>query len=250
MRIGWGMLVSMALVATGLVAGAAASADDTADDTADQAIDQTIQTTDTTSSAPPASLDAPATVDETPVRSMQVVEPGVAESPAERAGEAIQLTEPPPAPTTTTTTTTTLPPLDQLPANSGIGRRIVYSKSNQWVWLVTGDDVVEKKHAVSGRRTWNQPLPGEYSVFSRSQYTCNIKNPSLCWRYMVRFTVGPEGDNIGFHEIPTDTSTGNAVQGEWQLGQPLSAGCIRQATPDALYVWNWAPVGTKVVVLP
>jgi lipoprotein-anchoring transpeptidase ErfK/SrfK len=235
MRIGWGMLAAMTLVATSLVVGAAASAD---------------HPPRAASVGNDVPLDEPAGIDETPVRSVDFVEPGRATAPAERSGEAIQLTEPPPAPTTTTTTTTTLPPLDQLPPNSGQGRRIVYSKTNQWVWLVTGDEVVEKKHAVSGRRTWNQPLPGEYSVFSRSQYTCNIKNPSLCWRYMVRFTVGPDGDNIGFHEIPTDTSTGNTVQADWQLGQPLSAGCIRQATPDALYVWNWAPVGTKVVVLP
>ena len=64
---------------------------------------------------------------------------------------------------------------------------------------------------------------------------------------MVRFTVGPDGDNIGFHEIPKNN--GVPVQTEAQLGQPLSGGCVRQATPDAEYMWNWAPVGTKVVVL-
>lgn len=246
------MLVTLSMVTAGLLVGAGAAADghDNGDldldlETADTTTETTVPTT-----VPPASLDDVTTVSATSERTMQLDVPGNAVVPAERSGEQIQLTEPPVAPTTTTTTTTTLPPLDQLPPNSGQGRRIVYSKTNQWVWLVTADEVVEKKHPVSGRRTWNQPLPGEYRVFSRSQFTCNIKNPSLCWRYMVRFTVGPEGDNIGFHEIPTDNRTGNRVQNESQLGQPLSAGCIRQATPDALYVWNWAPVGTKVVVLP
>jgi lipoprotein-anchoring transpeptidase ErfK/SrfK len=237
------MLATLSMVAAGLLVGAGASADGEGDlETTDATVETTVATT-----VPPSSLDEAANVAAAPERTMQLDAPGDAVVPAERAGEPIQLTEPPVAPTTTTTT---LPPLDQLPPNSGEGRRIVYSKTNQWVWLVTADEVVEKKHPVSGRRTWNQPLPGTYSVFSRSQFTCNIKNPSLCWRYMVRFTVGPEGDNIGFHEIPTDNRTGNLVQGEAQLGQPLSAGCIRHATPDALYVWNWAPVGTKVVVLP
>ena len=244
------MLLTLSMVAAGLLVGAGASADGEGDlETADTTTETTVPTTIPTT-VPPASLDDAPTVSAAPERTMQLDEPGDAAAPAERTGEQIQLTEPPVAPTTTTTTTTTLPPLDQLPPNSGQGRRIVYSKTNQWVWLVTADEVVEKKHPVSGRRTWNQPLPGEYRVFSRSQFTCNIKNPSLCWRYMVRFTVGPGGDNIGFHEIPTDNRTGNRVQDESQLGQPLSAGCIRQATPDALYVWNWAPVGTKVVVLP
>ncbi|MAT05922.1 MAG: hypothetical protein CL424_12860 [Acidimicrobiaceae bacterium] len=154
----------------------------------------------------------------------------------------------PPPPTTTTTT---LPPEWALPGNSGDGRRVVYRKS--WpmrVWTVESNGAVSKTHLVSGRATWNQPTPGTYSVFSRSGYTCNINNPHICWRYMVRFTKGPGGDNIGFHEIPTNLNTGYKLQSESQLGLALSAGCVRQRTSDALYIWNWAPVGTKVVVLP
>lgn len=191
------------------------------------------------------------------------------------------VTEPTTTTTTSTTTTTTLPPVtepplvvevpaaappargtqaqvtetippppkppDWLPDNSGEGRRIVYAKRAQRVWLVEADGTVSKTHRVSGRLTWNQPTPGTYSVFSRSSFTCNIKNPAICWRYMVRFTKGPEGDNIGFHEIPNNN--GRPVQSVAQLGQPLSGGCVRQATPDAIVVWEWAPVGTKVVVL-
>jgi lipoprotein-anchoring transpeptidase ErfK/SrfK len=160
---------------------------------------------------------------------------------AER-GPQFQLTPPPTPPPTTVP-----PPNDQLPANSGTGRRAVYSKSLQRVWTVESDGTVSKTHLVSGRRTWNQPLPGTYNVFSRSGFTCNIKDPSICWRYMVRFTKGPDGDNIGFHEIPN--RDGVPVQSIWQLGQALSSGCVRQATPDAIYMWDWAPVGTKVVVL-
>jgi lipoprotein-anchoring transpeptidase ErfK/SrfK len=156
-------------------------------------------------------------------------------------------TQPPPP----TTTTTVLPPEWQLPANSGTGRRVVYRK--RWpmrVWLVEANGHVSKTHLVSGRADWNQPTPGTYSVFSRSGYTCNLNNPYICWRYMVRFTKGPSGDNIGFHEIPTNTRTGYKLQSVSQLGLALSGGCVRQATPDAIVMWDWAPVGTKVVVLP
>ncbi len=34
-----------------------------------------------------------------------------------------------------------------------------------------------------------------------------------------------------------------------QLGLPLSGGCVRQSTADAQWVWNWAYIGTVVVVL-
>ena len=86
------------------------------------------------------------------------------------------------------------------------------------------------------------------SIFSRSRYTNSIQNPTVKWGYMIRFTKGCEGGNIGFHEIPK--KYGVPVQYISQLGQPLSAGCVRQATSDAVWMWNWAWVGTKVVVLP
>jgi lipoprotein-anchoring transpeptidase ErfK/SrfK len=160
-----------------------------------------------------------------------------------RRGTQLQVTPTVPPPVTTTT----LPP-DQLPANSGTGRRVVYSKPRQRVWTVEADGTVSKTHLVSGRITYNQPSPGTYSVFSKSMFTCNIKNPAICWRYMVRFAIGgDEGDNIGFHEIPK--KNGVPVQSVSQLGTPLSGGCVRQATSDAIYMWDWAPVGTRVVVL-
>jgi L,D-transpeptidase catalytic domain len=156
----------------------------------------------------------------------------------------IQLTEPPPPPPPPTTA----PPPDILPENSGSGRRVVYSKTGQRVWAVAADGTVEKTHLVSGRLKYNQPTPGTYHVFSRSAFTCNIKDPSICWRYMIRFAVGgDDGDNIGLHEIPT--RNGVPVQSISQLGQPLSGGCVRQAPADAIWMWGWAPVGTTVVVL-
>ena len=191
----------------------------------------------------PSSTVAPTTTQPAPLV-VEIPNPG-AVTPERGTQTQVAPTQPPPP------TTTTLPPENLLPGNSGTGRRVVYRKS--WpmrVWLVEANGAVSKSHLVSGRATWNQPTPGTYSVFSRSGYTCNINNPHICWRYMVRFTKGPEGDNIGFHEIPTNLRTGYRLQSESQLGQALSGGCVRQATPDAIFMWNWAPIGTKVVVLP
>ena len=210
----------------------------------------TVATTSTTTSTTTTTTTTTTPTTTTPTTTAPA--PLVIELPAPPArvtpsrGSAAQVTETVPPPPTTTTT---LPDLTLLPQNSGTGRRVVYSKSLMRVWTVEGDGTVSKTHLVSGRRTWNQPLPGTYSVFSRSQYTCNINHPNICWRYMVRFTKGPDGDNIGFHEIPTNTSTGYKLQSLSQLGQALSSGCVRQAPSDAVYMWNWAPIGTKVVVL-
>ena len=155
-------------------------------------------------------------------------------------------------PPSTTTTTTTLPPGPDysLPANSGTGRRAVYSKSLQKVWVVDGNNRLIKEHRVSGKLRYCDPYPGTYRVYSRSKYTHSIQNPRIQWMYMVRFAKSCNGGNIGFHEIPTDTSTGYKLQSVSQLGTPLSGGCVRQAVSDAVWMWNWAYVGTKVVVLP
>lgn len=132
-----------------------------------------------------------------------------------------------------------------LPPDTGSGRRVVYSKSRMRVWIIDGDENVQRTYLVSGRL--NQPSPGTYSVFSRSTYTCSISQSNVCMRWMVRFAHGPSGDNIGFHEIPRQN--GVPMQGNSQLGQPLSHGCVRQSTEDAQYMWAWAGVGTKVVVI-
>jgi L,D-transpeptidase catalytic domain/Putative peptidoglycan binding domain len=132
-----------------------------------------------------------------------------------------------------------------LPANSGGGRRIVYHRGQQRIWAVEADGTVVKTHLVSGRT--REPYAGTYRVYSRSMYTYSAASPTIKWRYMVRFAHGPGGGNIGFHEIPT--RYGVPLQSVGQLGQPLSGGCVRQSTADAQWMWNWAGVGTPVVVL-
>jgi lipoprotein-anchoring transpeptidase ErfK/SrfK len=132
-----------------------------------------------------------------------------------------------------------------LPANSGTGRRIVYSNSQMRVWLVEADGSVSNTHRVSGKRF--VPGPGTYFVYSKSRFTFAVHNPAIKWEYMVRFAHTVRGGQIGFHAIPFNN--GRAMQTEAQLGEALSSGCVRQAKSDAILVWNWAPVGTKVVVL-
>lgn len=138
----------------------------------------------------------------------------------------------------------------ELPADSGEGRRIVYSNSLMRIWAVDENGDVVKTHRVSGKT--GEPGAGTYRVWSRSISTYAIHNPSITWKYMVRFAYTQRGGNIGFHEIPTQCTGGGCrlMQTEEQLGQALSGGCVRQATSDAIWVWNWADIGTKVVVLP
>ena len=161
-------------------------------------------------------------------------------------GSSIQETPtlPPPPTEEPTTTEVVAPPDTGVPYLSGVGRRVVYSKNQMRVWIVDGNNVTVRTYRVSGR--FGQPTPGSYQVFSRSAFTCNIDHPNICMRFMVRFAHGPLGDNIGFHEIPR--RDGVPIESDAQLGQALSGGCVRQATADAMYMWDFAGIGTTVVV--
>jgi hypothetical protein len=130
-----------------------------------------------------------------------------------------------------------------LPADTGWGRRIIFDISDQRVWLVDAGDKVRRTYLVSGSVTDNLD-PGTYAVYSRSRWATGVDD-SGTMQYFVRFTHGDHAA-IGFHSIPT--KNGHLLQTRAQLGTPQSHGCIRQALPDAIRLWNFAPVGTKVVV--
>jgi lipoprotein-anchoring transpeptidase ErfK/SrfK len=131
-----------------------------------------------------------------------------------------------------------------LPADSGQGRRIVFSQSRQRVWLVGGSDKVDRSYLVSGS-VYDNLQPGTYSVYSKSRWAVGVDDSGVM-QYFVRFTQGPTGAAIGFHSIPT--SHEQPLQTRAQLGTPQSHGCIRQDLPDAIALWEFAPIGTKVVV--
>lgn len=134
-----------------------------------------------------------------------------------------------------------------LPADSGSGRRVVYSEGLQRVWLVDESERVETSYAVSGS-AYDNLDPGTFEVYSRSEHAASFDGASTM-DYFVRFTKGPTGAAIGFHDIPM-LNSGEPIQTEAELGQPLSHGCIRQATEDAQTLWDFAPIGTTVVVTP
>jgi lipoprotein-anchoring transpeptidase ErfK/SrfK len=165
--------------------------------------------------------------------------PAVVASPAPTPTTAANpVVTPKPAPSTQAA-----PPV---PAGSGAGRRVVYSIGQQRVWLITGDGTVASTYPVSGRLS--QPGPGSYRVYSRSRHARSAVSAATM-EYMVRFAHGARtGAPIGFHDIPRRLD-GSYEQSVADLGKPLSAGCIRQSSGDARRLWEFAPVGTAVVVV-
>jgi lipoprotein-anchoring transpeptidase ErfK/SrfK len=133
-----------------------------------------------------------------------------------------------------------------LPARSGTGKRVVYDISDQRVWLVRGDGTVASTYRVSGSRIKGLVDPGRYQVYSTSRHAVSYDYAETM-NYMVRFTQGRSAA-IGFHDIPRYIDGDAPVQSRQELGTPLSAGCVRQRRADAKRLWEFAPVGTTVVV--
>ena len=134
---------------------------------------------------------------------------------------------------------------DALPNASGEGRRIVFSEAAQRVWLVAADGGVERTYLVSGSK-FDNLNPGTYAVESKSRFATAF-DYSGSMEYFVRFATGFTAP-IGFHTVPVDNA-GQPEQTQEQLGTPTSAGCVRQWRDDAIALWTFAPVGTKVVVV-
>ncbi len=137
---------------------------------------------------------------------------------------------------------TAAPP--QVPADSGSGRRAIYSKLEHRVWLVEADESVSHTFLASGRA--DRPIPGSYKVFSKSRHTV-AGHDDIRMEYMVRFAWGTELA-IGFHSIPID-KFGEAMQSEAQLGTFQSGGCVRLRHDQAAMLYAWAKVGTQVVII-
>jgi hypothetical protein len=181
------------------------------------------------SSAQPAERPAiaPAAATPSPAAAPDLVRPesaGAATTPGERVGVSTG---------------------SMLPGDSGAGRRVVFSQTRQRVWLVGRDGGVRRTYLVSGSVHDNLD-PGSYDVYSRSMHALGVDD-SGTMRYFVRFTQGDTGAAIGFHDIPVDE--GQRVQSVAELGTPTSHGCIRQRPADARAMWEFARLGTTVVVV-
>jgi hypothetical protein len=133
-----------------------------------------------------------------------------------------------------------------VPANSGSGRRVVYERAGQRVWAIDANDRIVRSWLVSGSKYANE-MPGVHTVYSRSDVS-TAWNGKAWLPKMIRYQQTRIG-HIGFHAIPLHVEDNSPYQTEAELGTRLSGGCQRQANADAAFLWDFAQVGTTVVVV-
>lgn len=169
------------------------------------------------------------------------------------AEDSLVVRTPPPAPGATdllgfklSSVATSGPDAPPLPDGSGSGKRLVYDRAGQRVWAVGADERVIRSWLVTGSKYSNE-VPGTHHVYSKSERS-TAWNGQAYLPLMVRYYKTDIG-NIGFHGIPIHVSDGTPYQTDAELGTRLSGGCQRQANLDATFVWNFADIGTTVVVI-
>ena len=138
------------------------------------------------------------------------------------------------------------PDTPPLPPDSGSGRRLVYERAGQRIWAVGEDNVVIRSWLVSGSK-YNNETPGSHAVYSRSDVSTAWNGKAFLYK-MVRWLKTDIGA-IGFHALPIHRSDNTPYQTDAELGTRLSGGCQRQANLDADFTWDFAQIGTPVIVI-
>ena len=119
------------------------------------------------------------------------------------------------------------------PAQSNSGKWIGVNLSTQTVTAYSGRTALRSFRVSTG--TWRTPtVVGTFRIYVK---------------YVATRMSGP-GYNLPNVPYTMYFYRGYALHGTYwhnNFGTPMSHGCVNLATPDAQWLYNWAPVGTKVV---
>lgn len=151
---------------------------------------------------------------------------------------------PPSAEASTASRATLQAKLPPLPTHSGQGRRIVFDQSDQRVWLVAAAGDVKRSYLVTGSK-WDNLRPGSYLVNGKTRHARTYRGGGS-FEYFVKFAEGRTAA-IGFHAV-TVRNNGTLVYARDDLGKARTPGCVEAMPDDARALWEFAPIGTKVVV--
>ena len=115
------------------------------------------------------------------------------------------------------------------PSGRDDGRRIEVDRAKGVVLLIDGSSVIRTVHASTGAPAYETPA-GSYSVFRKETNSWSV--PYRVWLPYASYFNG----GIAFHasdEVPA---------------RPASHGCVRLSAPEAPFVYEFATVGTTVLV--
>ncbi|MEV8595192.1 hypothetical protein [Streptomyces sp. NPDC052012] len=124
-----------------------------------------------------------------------------------------------------------------VPADSGTGRRIVYSLGDHRVWLVDASDAARRSFTVWPGTV--SPDPGTYTIGTRTQATTGSDGVQV--EHVIYFAA-KSGTSIAFSNAVDGSSPPPAASG-------TRTGGIRVSKNDGKALWTFGTAGTTVRVV-
>lgn len=126
-------------------------------------------------------------------------------------------------------------------SNGGLlAKRVLVDLSEQKLFQELGGVVIASHVVSSGKASTPTPV-GTYTILNKHQRAWS-RSAKLWMPYWMAFRA----DGYGFHELPE--WPGGKKEGKAHLGTPVSHGCVRIGEGVAKMLYDWTPVGTKVVI--
>lgn len=140
-----------------------------------------------------------------------------------------------------------------VPGSSGTGRRIVVSRTQNYVWLVRSDGTVRWQGGIIDNPSiWPSGSYRTGSACGRAAHVLYNSDYSGTLRldHFSRVQTGLCG--VAFHRVPVRKSNGTQIHADWMLGTNLlsSHGCMRVSARTATEIWDFSQSAVKVVVKP
>ena len=119
-------------------------------------------------------------------------------------------------------------------------RKILIDTNNQTLTAFLSGIPINKFPISSGKPGYETPS-GVYHIKNK-----NPRAWSYTYHLWMPYWLGFIGSAYGIHELPE--WPGGLKEGEGHLGRPVSHGCVRLGVGPAEWLYNWADIGTEVVV--
>lgn len=125
-------------------------------------------------------------------------------------------------------------------APNRLEKRLRVDLSEQRLYQEVGGVSIATHVISSGKSSTPTPI-GTYSILNKHPRAWS-RGAALWMPYWMAF----RRDGYGFHELPE--WPGGKKEGEAHLGTPVSHGCVRIGEGVAKALYDWTPVGTRVLI--
>lgn len=184
-----------------------------------------------------------ATATPEPVAAETVAEPGVPQIPTPAAEVATAEVQIPPA------------PAGVPEASHGVGMTAPWSEGTYIAWIkdqnrayFVADNVIIRVAIITDNDA-KTPV-GDYAIYTHDEWTLSVPGLRARLNHFMGFYRRPGVvGNIGFHQIGV-LRDGSDIQDPSTLGMEgyVSDGCVRLTADDAAFAFDFATIGTPVIV--